>query len=139
MATQTQEITIIKTILASPTRVYTAFTTAKSWCEWCCEKAESDAYVGGRLHIYTEGYNAYGEFKVLEQDRIIAFTWNGDGEPPTLIHVSLERLENGTVVTFKVTGLGSEQDWTNFAESLERIWERVLNNLKTVLENKQES
>ena len=86
MATQTQEITIIKTILASPTRVYTAFTTANGWCEWCCEKAESDAYVGGRLHIYTEGYNAYGEFKVLEQDRIIAFTWNGDGEPPTLIH-----------------------------------------------------
>ena len=139
MTTQTQEITITKTIHASPARVYTAFTTADGWCEWCCEKAESDACVGGKLHIYTEGYNAYGEFKVLEQDRNIEFTWNGDGEPPTLIHVLLERLDNSTVVPFKVTGLGSEQDWTNIAESLERIWGRVLNNLKAVLEREQGS
>lgn len=137
MATQTQEISITKTILASPTQVYAAFTTAEGWCEWCCEKAESNVSIGGKLHIYTEGYNAYGEFKVLEQDRNIAFTWNGDGEPPTLIHISLERLDNSTVVTFKVTGLGSEQDWANIAESLERIWGRVLNNLKNVLETKQ--
>ena len=139
MTAQTQEITIIKTILASPARVYTAFTTADGWCEWCCEKAESDVNVGGKLHIYTEGYNAYGEFKVLEQDRIIEFTWNGDGEPPTLIYVLLEGLDNSTVLTFRVTGLGLEQDWTNIAESLERIWGRVLNNLKIVLERKQES
>jgi uncharacterized protein YndB with AHSA1/START domain len=137
MATQTQEISIIKTILASPARVYTAFTTAEGWREWCCEKAESDVSIGGKLHISTEGYNAYGEFKVLEQDRNIAFTWNGDGEPPTLIHISLERRDYSTVVTFTITGLGSEQDWANISKSLERIWGRVLNNLKNVLETKQ--
>ena len=90
MVSQSQEITITRTIRALPARIYAAFTRAEGWCEWCCEKAEADAHVGGRLHIYTEGYNAYGEFTELEQDRTVALTWNGDGEPPMLIRVLLE-------------------------------------------------
>jgi uncharacterized protein YndB with AHSA1/START domain len=130
----TQEITLTRAILASPSRVYAAFTCAAGWCEWCCEEAETDAHVGGKLHIYTEGYNAYGEFTVLEQDRVVAFTWDGDGEPPTLIHVLLDEQDEGTKVTFTVTGLGTEQDWTNIADFLERTWGRALTNLKAVLE-----
>jgi uncharacterized protein YndB with AHSA1/START domain len=134
MTAQTQEITLSLTIHASPSRVYAAFTRAVDWCAWCCEKAEADARVGGRLHIYTEGYDAYGEFRLLEQDRRIAFTWNGDGEPPVLIRVSLQSQDENTMVTFRVEGLGSEQDWASIAEFLERTWGRALNNLKAVLE-----
>jgi uncharacterized protein YndB with AHSA1/START domain len=138
-AAQTQEITLTQTILASPSQVYAAFTRAADWCEWCCEKAETNACVGGKLHIYTEGYNAYGEFTILERDRIVAFTWNGDGEPPTLIRVLLDGQDNSTIVTFKVTGLGCEKDWANIADFLERTWGRALNNLKAVLEAKPEA
>jgi len=134
MTAQTQDITLTRTILASPARVYAAFTRAEGWCAWCCEKAEAEAYVGGKLHIYTEGYNAYGEFTLLEQDRAVAFTWNGDGEPPTLIHVSLSKQDHGTMMTFQVTGLGPEQDWAGIVDFLERTWGRVLSNLKAVLE-----
>lgn len=134
MAPQTQEIVITRTILTSSVRIYAAFTRAEGWCAWCCEKAEADARIGGRLHIYTEGYNAYGEFTELEQARTVAFTWDGDGEPPTLIRVTLEEQEGSTVMTFKVTGLGSEEDWAGIADFLERTWGRVLNNLKAVLE-----
>jgi uncharacterized protein YndB with AHSA1/START domain len=136
---QAQEITLTRTILASPSRVYAAFTRAEGWCAWCCEQAEVDPHVGGKLHIYTEGYNAYGEFTVLEQDRTVAFTWDGDGEPPTLIHVLLDEQEDSTMVTFRVIGLGSEQDWAGFAGTLERIWGRVLDNLKAVLEARPET
>jgi len=136
---QTQEITITRTILASPARVYAAFTRADGWCAWCCEQAESDAHVGGKLHIYTEGYNAYGEFTELEQDKTVAFTWDGDQEPPTLIRVSLDKQDGGTIVTFQVTGLCSEQEWAGIADTLERIWGRVLNNLKAVLETQLEA
>jgi len=138
MAPQTREIVISRTILAPPARVYAALTRAEGWCAWCCERAECDAQVGGRLHIYTDGYNAYGEFTELEEDRSVAFTWDGDGEPPTLVHVSLDRQDDGTVMTFQVTGLCSEQEWAGFADTLERIWGRVLNNLKAVLEAKAE-
>ena len=137
MAHQTQEITITRMILASPAQVYAAFTQAEGWCEWCCEKAESDPHIGGKLHIYTEGYNAYGKFTGLEPDRAVAFTWDGDGEPPMLVQVLLDGHDHSTDMTFKVTILASEQDWPDFAETLARIWNRVLNNLKAVLEAKQ--
>jgi uncharacterized protein YndB with AHSA1/START domain len=138
VTTQVQQITLTRTILVPPSRVYAAFTRAVGWCGWCCETAKVDAFVGGRLHIYTGGYNAYGEFTVLEQGRIVAFTWNGDGEPPTLIRVSLQGQDESTIVTFTVTGLGSEQDWASIAEFLERTWGRALNNLKAVLETEAE-
>ena len=134
MASPTREITITQTILAAPAQAYAAFTRAEGWCAWCCEQAKSDARVGGKLHIYTEGYNAYGEFTELEPDRTVAFTWNGDGEPPTRIRVLLDGHEHSTVVTFQVIGLGPEQDWAGIADFLERTWGRVLNNLKAVLE-----
>lgn len=138
MAAKTREIVITRTISAPPARVYAALTRAEGWCAWCCERAECDARVGGKLHVYTEGYNAYGEFTELEEDRSAAFTWDGDGEPPTLIRVSLDGDAKSTIMTFKVTGLCSEQEWAGFADTLERIWARVLNNLKEVLETKPE-
>jgi uncharacterized protein YndB with AHSA1/START domain len=136
MTPEAQEIVISRTILAPPARVYAAFTRAEGWCAWCCERAECDARVGGRLHIYTDGYNAYGEFTELEQDRTVAFTWDGDQEPPTLVRVSLDGQDDGVVMTFQVTGLSSEQEWAGSADTLERIWGRVLNNLKAVLETR---
>ena len=139
MVRETQEITITRTILTSPARVYAAFTRAEGWCEWCCETAECDASVGGKLHIYTEGYNAYGEFTELEPDRIASFTWNGDGEPPTRIQVSLEEQDAGTLLAFKVVGLGSEQEWAGLADFMERTWGRALNNLKAVLDTEPET
>ena len=136
MAPQAQEIIITRTVFASAARAYAAFTRAEGWHAWCCERAECDAHVGGRLHIYTDGYNAYGEFTELEQDRTVAFTWDGDQEPPTLVRVSLDGQDDGVVMTFQVTGLSSEQEWAGSADTLERIWGRVLNNLKAVLETR---
>jgi hypothetical protein len=53
-----------------------------------------------------------------------------------LIHVSLDGQDDSTLVTFRVTGLGSEQDWAGVTDFLERTWGRVLDNLKAVLEAK---
>jgi uncharacterized protein YndB with AHSA1/START domain len=135
---QTQEIIITRTVCIPPDRVYVAFTSADGWREWCCEQAEVEARIEGKLLIYTEGYNAYGVFKILEQDRVIAFTWNGDKEPPIVIHVLLNAQDNFTLLEFKVNGLGSEQEWAYIAGFLERIWGHALDNLKTVLEIKSE-
>jgi len=134
--TQIQEVTLTRAIFSSSARVYAAFTSAEGWCEWCCEQAEVEAKIGGKLHIFTDGYNAYGEYTILDPDRAIAFTWDGDGEPPTLVHVSLKEQEHHTEMVFKITGLESSQDWAEFAAFLERTWGHALDNLKAVLEKK---
>jgi uncharacterized protein YndB with AHSA1/START domain len=133
------QFSLTRSIRASPTHLYAAFTRPEGWCEWCCETAEADARLGGKLHIYTEGYNAYGEFTALEPDRTIAFTWNGDREPPMLIQVTVDGQGDATTLTFAVTGLGSEDEWAAFAATLERIWAHTLDNLKAVLEAKPKS
>jgi uncharacterized protein YndB with AHSA1/START domain len=128
------EITLTRIVRTSPARLYGAFTRVEGWCAWCCERAEADARVGGKLHIYTDGYNAYGEFAVLEPERTVAFTWDGDKEPPTRIHVSLSEQEGGTLVTFQVAVLAAGQGGEGFIEFLESTWGRALDNLKAVLE-----
>jgi len=138
MSTTAQEITFSRTILASPTQVFAAFTTPEGWISWCSETAEVDAFLGGKLHIYTQGYNAYGEFTRLEQDKAVVFTFNGDGEPPTLITVLIHPQEGSSKMTFTVSGDWSEQDHPGFNAFLNRTWGRVLDNLKAVLERQTE-
>ena len=142
MPTKSQDIILTRTIFASPAQVYTAFTRAEGWCMWCCEKAEVKTRIGGKLHIYTDGYNAYGEFTFLEENKAVAFTWNGDKEPPTQIYVGIDPQADHTLLTFKVTAedpegwIGPEGSWTSFPEFLEQIWGHALDNLKSVLEEK---
>jgi len=134
MATPRQEITLTRTILVPPPQVYAAFATAEGWCAWCCETAEVDARVGGEYCIYTQGYNAHGKFTHLEPERALAFTWDGDQEPPTEVRVELAGQDGGTRLAFTVTVLDSLDAWPGFLDFLGRTWGRVLDNLRAVLE-----
>jgi uncharacterized protein YndB with AHSA1/START domain len=131
------EIKLIRRIEAPASLAFEAFTTAAGWRSWCCETAVCEGRVGGALHIYTEGYNAYGTFTELEEGRAVAFTWDGDGEPPTVIRVALDAEEDGTRVAFTVAGEGWEEVKPGFSEFLGRTWGRALDNLKSVLEGCQ--
>ena len=135
MTTPEQEITLARTILVPPPQVYAAFSPAEGWCAWCCETAEVDARIGGAYHIYTQGYNARGEFTHLEAGQALAFTWDGDKEPPMEVRVELTEQGGGTLLAFTVTVLGSLDAWPGFLDSLERTWGWVLDNLKAVLES----
>ena len=134
MTSQAHEITVTRKIFASPAQIYAAFTSAQGWCAWCCETAEADARVGGKYHIYTDGYNAYGEFTQLEPDKVVALTWDGDREPPMQVRILLDEQGNATNLTFTVVVLGSHPDMISFVAFLERIWGHALDNLKDVLE-----
>jgi uncharacterized protein YndB with AHSA1/START domain len=129
-----EEIKLIRRIGAPAARVFEAFTTAAGWRSWCCETAECDGRVGGALHIYTDGYNAYGTFTELVEGSVVAFTWDGDGEPPTGIRAHLDGEDHGTRLAFTVAGNGWEEVKPGFTEFLERTWARALDNLKSVLE-----
>jgi uncharacterized protein YndB with AHSA1/START domain len=138
MANQAQQFTITRMIRAAPSRVYAVFTRADGWRTWFCDDAVVDATIGGKLYIYAEGYNAYGEFMLLEQNKTLTFTWEGDEDPAVRIHILLNEQDGGTLLTFTVMGLGSEQEWTGIAGFLERTWGRALTGLKAVLEENSE-
>ncbi|HNS52649.1 MAG TPA: SRPBCC domain-containing protein [Anaerolineae bacterium] len=137
MTTPVQGITLTRTILVPPPQVWAAFATAAGWCTWCCETAVVDARVGGRYHIYTQGYNARGVFTQLILERSLAFTWDGDDEPPMRVCVLLDGQGRSTTLTFTVTVLGSLDARPGFVDFLERTWGRVLDNLKAVLEGER--
>jgi uncharacterized protein YndB with AHSA1/START domain len=134
-----QKIILTRTIRSPRPRVYNAFTTAEGWCAWCCESAEVEARCPGKLHIYTEGYDAYGEFSRLIPYQAVSFSWDGDREPPTLISVQLDEQDGSTVLTFTVTSKHPGKDWGDFADFLERTWGRALDNLKAVLESESDT
>lgn len=136
MPPHTQQVSLSRTIHASPSQVYAAFTTPEGWVSWCSETAEAETVLGGKLHIYTQGYHAYGEFTRLEPGKAVSFTFNGDGEPPTLITILIHPQEGSCTMTFTVSGNWSEQNHPGFNAFLERTWGRVLDNLKSVLERK---
>ena len=73
MTTLVRGITLTRAILVPPSQVWAAFATEEGWCAWCCETAVVDARVGGRYHIYTQGYNARGMFTQLVLERSLAF------------------------------------------------------------------
>lgn len=134
MTTPEQEITLTRTIRVMPSQVYAAFTSAKGWCAWCCETAEVNARIGGKYHIYTQGYNAHGVFTHLDPERSLAFTWDGDQEPPMEVRVKLTGQGGGTLLVFTVSVQDSLDAWPGFLDFLGRTWGRVLDNLQKVLE-----
>lgn len=129
-----QEVTLTRIIQAHPAQVWAAFTSAEGWRAWCCEQAECDGRVGGKFHIFTNGYNACGEFTDMEPDRKVTFTWYGDGEPAMLNQVALEAQAEHTRLEFKVTVVQPTPDLLAFLTFLERTWGHALDNLKRVLE-----
>lgn len=52
---------------------------------------------------------------IIEKDRAIAFTWDGDKEPPTQIHVEIEEQDNNSLMTFKVAILDPDGGQEDFA------------------------
>ena len=100
MPPQAQTIKLTRTINAPPSEVYYAFTAAAAWRQWCEADAQTDPRPGGRLYVYTPGYAAVGEFTALEQDKSVAFSWDGQREPPTQVHIALQAQGGGTRTHF---------------------------------------
>ncbi|MBN2393772.1 MAG: SRPBCC domain-containing protein [Anaerolineae bacterium] len=134
MSTEKHDLEFTRLIQVPPEEVYYAFTQATAWQQWCCDLAQVDPRPDGHLYICTEGYCACGAYTALEENRCVAFTWQGIDEPPTLVEVTLEARDNGTQMTFAVTNQGTAEAWAKKAGNFEKAWGRALENLQAVLE-----
>ena len=134
MTTAEQSVEVRQLINIEPGEIFHAFASAPAWCRWCCDEAEVDPRVGGRLVICTPGFEARGRFTAWEPDRRLAFTWHGTGEPPTQVDVALSVRDGATQIDFRVTNLGDEEAWADTAHVFTSAWSRALANMKSVLE-----
>lgn len=129
-----------RTIDASPSDVYRAFTNATAIREWMCNAAQVDARKGGRVYLWwNDGAYTSGEFTTLTPDKTVSFTWSGRGEPDaTRVRVSLKAKNGSTVVNVTHTGMSGGKKWADTVRRLESGWEAGLENLQSVLETGQD-
>ncbi len=119
-----------------PQNVYYAFTNATALREWLCSGAQVNATADGWLFLWwNSGYSASGEFKQLEPDKALTFTWNGRNEPGTTqVEIALTSQGGGTLVKVIHSGLGSGSEWETPRKEIQEGWEQGLENLQSVLE-----
>jgi len=129
-------IKITRTIAAPPEIIFEMLTTAGGLREWFCREAHTDARKGGRFRVgWWSGYEARGTYTAFAPPRRLAFTWMGHGEPgETTIAATLKPMAEATKVTLVHSGFGTGKKWAGQAEGAAREWNRVLDNLKSVVE-----
>jgi uncharacterized protein YndB with AHSA1/START domain len=136
-------------IQAAPTVIFRALTEAKDLAQWFCDRATSDARIGGELKAFWRMGN-HGQarrgcavFISLMPDAKVELDWvdEGSGESaPSVRHTICYtiRLKRGTAeVTVRDAGPPFEDEET--LEALSEGWISVLRDLKDHCEAKQRS
>jgi len=131
-----QSLEYQRTVNAPVAEAYRAFTRATPLRDWLCDVALADARPGGRIYLWwNAGYYMAGEYTALEQDRLVAFTWMGKGEPAaTQVEVRLQGRGQTTRMTLSHRGIGEGEAWERARAEFERGWDAGLENLQSLLE-----
>jgi uncharacterized protein YndB with AHSA1/START domain len=137
MSQQNQSLSFTQAVKAPAKQVYWAFTNATALREWLSDDASAIAKSGGRLYLWwNDGYYTSGEYKEVEPDKAVSFTWRGRNDPAaSQARITLTEQEQGTLVTLEHSGLGSDEDWKGTREEIEKGWQISLENLASVLES----
>ncbi|MGD8395089.1 MAG: SRPBCC domain-containing protein [Candidatus Eiseniibacteriota bacterium] len=128
----TFELGMQRTIRASRTAAFEAFTAADQLGTWFTRRAEVDLRVGG---AYENADGDRGTFLAIERPRRLRFTWDNPQHcPGTMVEVTFEAAETasrGTVVVrLRHRKLRSRED----RESMLEGWSWALDSLRSYLE-----
>ncbi len=135
-------ITISRTVVASPERVFRAWTDVEQLAAWWWPQLagttyDVDARAGGHYRISSPaiGATVTGVFTEVDAPRRLVFTWSweDDGEPDAVVEdtvvVTFEPADEGTLVTVAHTSVahepegGAEQGWNDVMERLVRLYD----------------
>ncbi len=131
-----RKIELSETINAPIAQVFQSFTSSIALQYWFADFAEIDAREEGRFYVWwNEGYYASGLVTKLEENKKIALTWHGLGEPtPTEVSISLTENKNGTSISIEHKNIGTGEEWKERIEQFKDGWNTALTNLISVLE-----
>jgi uncharacterized protein YndB with AHSA1/START domain len=124
-----------KFVNVSPAQIYFAFTRAIALHEWLCDYATVAPHPGGRMYLWWHGdFYSAGEYTALEENKLVAFTWFGRGDPgPSRVKVILEAKNGGTNVIMEHT-IPVWKGWKGTPEGFQHEWIVSLENLASVFE-----
>ncbi len=131
--TETNSVTVERTISAPPADVYRAFVTPQALRDWFCNSSQVDPRVGGRIYLaWNSGYHTAGKFTRVEKNVLLAFTWRAEVEQNTsVVTVEIEGNEQGrSTVRVTHSAPGASRDWLDEAK---RDWTEGLENLEGML------
>ncbi len=133
---ETRSLEFTQTVEAPVNQIYQAFTGSVALESWFADSAEADARKGGRFYAWwNTGYYASGLFTKLKEDKRVAFSWLGLGEPtPSKVRVALSTEDGVTQVTVTHKGIGKGKTWKKSSKQIASGWETALANLKSVIE-----
>ncbi len=124
-----------KFIQADPAQVYFSFTHALGLHEWLCDYATVAPRPGGRMYLWWHGdFYSAGEYIALEENRSVAFTWFGRGDPgPSQVKITLQAKSGGTQIVLE-HAIPDWKDWKGSPDAFRQEWSVSLDNLASVLE-----
>ena len=136
-------LSLVRTIKATPEKVYAAWTEPKTLKKWMSPSdamditvAETDLKVGGKYRIVMrepdgKEHRVGGVYKELQRGRKIVFTWGWDSSPEaeTVVTIELRRNGAGTELTLTHTRFADEasrdmhnQGWIGCVGRLEKLF-----------------
>jgi len=131
-------------IAAPPERVFEALVEPQHVLQWWgqagvyrCTEFQSDLRAGGRWHSAGIGgdsghFTVSGEYLQVDVPRLLVYSWMASwtGDVKTTVRWELERVEKGTLVRLRHSGLAAHPE---VAQSY-RGWPRMLGWLKSFIE-----
>jgi len=141
--TQETSLTIVRRIKAPPQAVFDAFVLPDKIALWWGPdqgpvlSATVDPQVGGRFHVrfrMEDGseHGSGGLFETFDPPHRLAMSWkwDNDGDPVSLVEVTLRAIEGGTELTFTHSRLpdaasrdSHEAGWNGALDKLERAFD----------------
>ncbi len=141
MINEKPSLTIVRRLKAPPARVYAAWTRPELMARWWGPdagpvlSAEADPRVGGRFRVVFqtldgETHDCRGEYREVEVDRKLAFTWEWATLPErrSLVTIGFRVIEEGTEMTFthaqffdEAARDGHRDGWSGAFEKLDAV------------------
>jgi len=125
MTTTTRALHIVRTVAASPERVFEAWTDPEQLRQWTCPDpgarvdVEVDLRVGGhysiRMHVEGGPFTAYGTYREVDRPSRLAYTWGWKEEAhamkaETVVTVEFVPVEGGTEIRLTHEGFPTTDD-----------------------------
>lgn len=98
MSGREQRVERSRVIDAPAEAIWEALIDERLLSEWLGDEVELEPYEGGELAVRTGDEERRGSVERVDHGRELAFTWSRDGEPPSLVELTLEPAVAGTRV-----------------------------------------